>query len=247
MSMIENRNESELEAHLRRVVKHSGNFSGMKSDRGTEKGQDDRMSKAKVSDILSEIFKKIGSKENTKEGLTELYEYKQKYSDADLEPFLRNTSQFFQSYVERGLRMIESEREGKGRIQPSSTVIPQHGLDSGSVPLNGEEMKPAVYYERLKILRQRQGLENNSRQAQLLQQVEGDSGPTRPITSLLSKPSVASSTDMLQSKLSQLKESRESHFQQEQSHSHSPTRSSSPAANLDDLKKRLERIKSNRQ
>uniref|UniRef100_A0A8C7LY45 Cytoskeleton associated protein 5 n=1 Tax=Oncorhynchus mykiss TaxID=8022 RepID=A0A8C7LY45_ONCMY len=250
-------NESELEAHLRRVVKHSGNFSGMKSDRGTEKGQDDRMSKAKVSDILSEIFKKIGSKENTKEGLTELYEYKQKYSDADLEPFLRNTSQFFQSYVERGLRMIESEREGKGRIQPSSTgnnpcyvslsvpVIPQHGLDSGSVPLNGEEMKPAVYYERLKILRQRQGLENNSRQAQLLQQVEGDSGPTRPITSLLSKPSVASSTDMLQSKLSQLKESRESHFQQEQSHS--PTRSSSPAANLDDLKKRLERIKSNRQ
>ena len=29
--------------------------------------QDERMSKAKVSDILSEIFKKIGSKENTKE------------------------------------------------------------------------------------------------------------------------------------------------------------------------------------
>uniref|UniRef100_A0A8C8GHX2 TOG domain-containing protein n=1 Tax=Oncorhynchus tshawytscha TaxID=74940 RepID=A0A8C8GHX2_ONCTS len=268
-----NRNESELEAHLRRVVKHSGNFSGMKSDRGTEKGQDDRMSKAKVSDILSEIFKKIGSKENTKEGLTELYEYKQKYSDADLEPFLRNTSQFFQSYVERGLRMIESEREGKGRIQPSSTgnnpcdvslsvpVIPQHGLDSGSVPLNGEEMKPAVYYERLKILRQRQGLENNSRVSLIsipLMQlglpishldlyIYITIGPTRPITSLLSKPSVASSTDMLQSKLSQLKESRESHFQQEQSHSHSPTRSSSPAANLDDLKKRLERIKSNRQ
>uniref|UniRef100_A0A8C7SJI1 Cytoskeleton associated protein 5 n=1 Tax=Oncorhynchus mykiss TaxID=8022 RepID=A0A8C7SJI1_ONCMY len=235
MSMIENKNDSELEAHLRRVVKHSGNFSGMKSDRGTEKGQDDRMSKAKVSDILSEIFKKIGSKENTKEGLTELYEYKQKYSDADLEPFLRNTSQFFQSYVERGLRVIESEREGKGRIQPSTLSCTPY---SGSVPLNGEEMKPAVYYERLKILRQRQGLENNSR---------GDSGPMRPITSLLSKPSVASSTDMLQSKLSQLKESRESHFQQEQSHSHSPTRCSSPSANLDDLKKRLERIKSNRQ
>ena len=35
--MIENRNESELEAHLRRVVKHSGNLSGVKSDRGNEK------------------------------------------------------------------------------------------------------------------------------------------------------------------------------------------------------------------
>lgn len=54
------------------------------------------------------------------QGLTELYEYKQKYSDTDLEPFLKNTSQFFQSYVERGLRVIESEREGKARIQTST-------------------------------------------------------------------------------------------------------------------------------
>uniref|UniRef100_A0A8C1GSJ3 Cytoskeleton associated protein 5 n=1 Tax=Cyprinus carpio TaxID=7962 RepID=A0A8C1GSJ3_CYPCA len=243
MSMIENRNESELEAHLRRVVKHSANLSGLKSDKSTEKGAlrsvcpDDKVIKAKVSDILSEIFKKIGSKENTKEGLTELYEYKQKYSDADLEPFLRNTSQFFQSYVERGLRMIESEREGKGRIQ-TSTVIPQHSTDSylpssSTVPIssNGEDLNAAAYYERLKILRQRRGLENST-----------EDRP--PLSSL--RPSVASSTDMLHSKLSQLKESRE-HFQQEQSHTHSPTRSSSPASNLDDLKKRLERIKSNRQ
>ncbi|XP_051545492.1 cytoskeleton-associated protein 5-like isoform X2 [Myxocyprinus asiaticus] len=242
MSMIENRNESELEAHLRRVVKHSVNLSGLKSDKITEKGalrSDDKVIKAKVSDILSEIFKKIGSKENTKEGLTELYEYKQKYSDADLEPFLRNTSQFFQSYVERGLRMIESEREGKGRIQ-TSTVIPQHSTDSYlpssssvSISSNGEDLNAAAYYERLKILRQRRGLENS---------VPEEDRP--PLSSL--RPSVASSTDMLHSKLSQLKESRE-HFQQEQSQSDRPTRSSSPASNLDDLKKRLERIKSNRQ
>lgn len=246
LSMIENRNESELEAHLRRVVKHSGNLSGLKSDRGNEKSglrTEDRMSKAKVSDILSEIFKKIGSKENTKEGLTELYEYKQKYSDADLEPFLKNTSQFFQSYVERGLRMIDSEREGKARIQ-TSAVIPQHGMDSG-LSSNSEELKPAVYYERLKILRQRQGLENNARQGVGGGEEEPQQRP--PISSLLSsKPSVASSTDMLHSKLSQLKESRE-----HKAHSHSPThahtRSASPAANLDDLKKRLERIKNNRQ
>ncbi|XP_008410802.1 cytoskeleton-associated protein 5 isoform X3 [Poecilia reticulata] len=248
LSMIENRNESELEAYLRRVVKHSGNLSGTKSDRGNEKsahGTDDRMSKAKVSDILSEIFKKIGSKENTKEGLTELYEYKQKYSDADLEPFLRNTSQFFQSYVERGLRVIESEREGKPRIQ-SSSVIPQHNVES-SLSSSNEELKPAVYYERLKILRQRQGLENTTRALS-----SEDEPPQRPaISSLLSsKPSVASSTDMLHSKLSQLKESRELYQQEHNARSGSPTRAraASPAtANLDDLKKRLERIKSKRQ
>ncbi|XP_035251998.1 cytoskeleton-associated protein 5-like isoform X2 [Anguilla anguilla] len=257
LSMIENRNESELEAHLRRVVKHSGDLSGSKSDKGSEKGAvktDEKISRANVSDILSEIFKKIGSKENTKEGLTELYEYKLKYSDADIEPFLKNTSPFFQSYVERGLRMIESDREGKGRTQSSSAVIPQRGSDgsafvpaSSAAPLNtnGEELEPAVYYERLKILRQRHGLDNNSKQQQLQPQPSQEEDRT-PLTSLLSRPSVASSTDMLHSKLSQLKESRE----QPLAH-HSParasSRSSSPAANLDDLKKRLERIKNNRQ
>ncbi|XP_062856912.1 cytoskeleton-associated protein 5 isoform X2 [Trichomycterus rosablanca] len=250
LSMIENLNESELEAHLRRVVKHSGNLSGYKSEQIMEKGalrSDEKVIKAKVSDILSEIFKKIGSKENTKEGLTELYEYKQKYSDADLEPFLKNTSQFFQSYVERGLRMIESEQEGKNRLQ-SSAVVPQHSVDSAynsshssvSLSSNGEDLKPAVYYERLKILRQRHGLENSKQQQQ--QQDE-----ERPLSSLLSRPPPASSTDMLHSKLSQLKETRESQLQQEQTRSHSPGRASSPATNLDDLKKRLERIKSNRQ
>lgn len=69
-----------------------------------------------------------------------------------------------------------------------------------------------------------------------------------PASSLLSpKPAVASSTDMLHSKLSQLKESRELHQQEHASPGHAHPRSSSPAANLDDLKKRLERIKSNRQ
>ncbi|XP_077372476.1 cytoskeleton-associated protein 5 isoform X3 [Festucalex cinctus] len=248
LSMIENRNESELEAYLRRSVKQSGNLFGSKSDRSSEKGSlhvEDGMSKAKVRDILSEIFKKIGSKENTKEGLTELYEYKQKCTDMDLEPFLKSTTPFFQSYVERGLRMIESEREGKPRIQ-NPTVIAQHAADN-NLSSNDEDLKPAVYYERLKILRQRQGLENirsigNS----------GDDEPQQraPISSLLSsKPSVASSTDMLQSKLSQLKESRELYQQEHNAQPRSPSnahiRSASPAANVGDLKERLERIKKN--
>ncbi|KAM9816605.1 cytoskeleton-associated protein 5 isoform 1-T2 [Syngnathus typhle] len=241
LSMIENRNESELEAYLRRVVKQPGILFGIKSDRGNEK--EDGMPKAKARDDLSEIFKKIGSRENTKEGLTELYEYKQKCSDVDLEPFLKTTSPFFQSYVERGLRMIESEREGKPRIQ-NPAVIGQHGTDNS----NEEDLKPAAYYERLKILRQRQGLENT-------RSISGGDDETQqraPLSYLLSpKPSVASSTDMLHSKLSQLKESRElcqqEHNAQPRSPSNAHTRSASPAANLGDLKKRLERIKNNRE
>ncbi|KAJ6667187.1 hypothetical protein lerEdw1_017165 [Lerista edwardsae] len=251
-----NKNESELESHLCRVMKHSLDQTGSKSDKGTEKGAsriDEKSPKAKVNDILAEIFKKIGSKENTKEGLAELYEYKKKYSDADIEPFLKNSSQFFQSYVERGLRLIEMEREGKGRIPSSTGVSPQMEVSCIPTPTNtvsssignsnGEEVGPSVYLERLKILRQRCGLDNAKQEDRAA------------LTSQLSKPSaptVASSTDMLHSKLSQLRESREQyqHIDLDSNQTHSSglgtTTSSSAASNIDDLKKRLERIKSSR-
>ncbi|XP_069821985.1 cytoskeleton-associated protein 5 isoform X3 [Dendropsophus ebraccatus] len=255
LSMIENKHESELEVHLLRVMKHSMDGTGSKSDKETEKGAsrtEEKVSKANVSDFLAEIFKKIGSKENTKEGLAELYEYKKQYSDADIEPFLKNTSQFFQSYVERGLRLIEMEREGKARITASTGMTP-HMTEINTAPTvttsappatnaNGEEVGPSVYLERLKILRQKCGLDNAK-----------DERP--PLSSLLSKtstPSVVSSTDMLHSKLSQLRESREQ-FQhldldsnQTLASTTSSTSSSATTANIDDLKKRLERIKSSR-
>ncbi|XP_006896776.1 PREDICTED: cytoskeleton-associated protein 5 isoform X2 [Elephantulus edwardii] len=252
LTMIDNKNESELEAHLCRMMKHSMDQTGSKSDKETEKGAsriDEKSSKAKVNDFLAEIFKKIGSKENTKEGLAELYEYKKKYSDADIEPFLKNSSQFFQNYVERGLRMIEMEREGKGHIPTSTGISPQMEVTCVPTPTstvssigntNGEEVGPSVYLERLKILRQRCGLDNTKQ----------DDRP--PLTSLLSKPAVptvVSSTDMLHSKLSQLRESREQHqhsdLDSNQTHS-SGTMTTSSTANIDDLKKRLERIKSSR-
>ncbi|CAO2579863.1 Cytoskeleton-associated protein 5 [Lemmus lemmus] len=253
LTMIDNKNESELEAHLCRMMKHSMDQTGSKSDKETEKGAsriDEKSSKAKVNDFLAEIFKKIGSKENTKEGLAELYEYKKKYSDADIEPFLKNSSQFFQSYVERGLRVIEMEREGKGRIPTSTGMSSQMEVTCVPTPTstvssigntNGEEVGPSVYLERLKILRQRCGLDNTKQ----------DDRP--PLTSLLSKPAippVASSTDMLHSKLSQLRESREQHqhsdLDSSQTHSSGTISSSSSTTNIDDLKKRLERIKSSR-
>ncbi|XP_041052921.1 cytoskeleton-associated protein 5 isoform X2 [Carcharodon carcharias] len=254
LALIENKNESELEAYLRRVTKHSMALSGGKIDSETEKGGstiEDKESKAKISETLAEIFKKIGSKENTREGLAELYEYRKKYSDADIEPFLRKSSQFFQNYIERGLRLVENEREGKGRISSSSSSAgfssppdeSPYVASSTSIPsagsTNGEEVGPAVYLERLKILRQRCGLENNSKPEE-----------RQPATSLLSKPTVpavASSSELLHNKLAHLRDSRE--YNQEQESHHPPMQTNSnttSAANLDDLKKRLERIKSSR-
>ena len=47
------------------------------------------------------------------QGIAELYDFKQKYPEADIDPFLKRTSEFFQSYIERGLKNIELERKGR--------------------------------------------------------------------------------------------------------------------------------------
>ncbi|XP_077003385.1 cytoskeleton-associated protein 5-like [Tamandua tetradactyla] len=128
------------------------------------------------------------------------------------------------------------------RVQPASGISPQMEVacvptPTSTVPslghTNREEVEPSVYLERLKILRQRCGLDNTKQ----------DDRP--PSTSLLSKPAVptvASSTDMLHSELSQLRESREQHQHSDldanQTHSSGTmTTSSSSTANIDDLKK----------
>lgn len=46
--MIDNKNESELEAHLCRVMKHSMNQTGSKVDKDTEKGASHIVSNANV-------------------------------------------------------------------------------------------------------------------------------------------------------------------------------------------------------
>ncbi|XP_076978318.1 cytoskeleton-associated protein 5-like isoform X2 [Tamandua tetradactyla] len=135
------------------------------------------------------------------------------------------------------------------RVQPASGI--PHQMEFTCVPTptstvpslghtNREVVEPSVYRERLKILRQRCGLDNTKQ----------DDRP--PSISLLSKPAVptvASPTDMLHSELSQLHESWEQHQHSDldanQTHSSGTmTTSSSSTANIDDLKKRLERIKS---
>ena len=49
------------------------------------------------------------------QGLNDLYDFKLKYPEADLEPFLKKSSHFFQNYIERGLKNIGLERGDKSK------------------------------------------------------------------------------------------------------------------------------------
>lgn len=57
--MIENKNESELEAHLCRVMKHSMDQTGSKADKDTEKGASRIVSNRNM--LYGNLFRKQAS------------------------------------------------------------------------------------------------------------------------------------------------------------------------------------------
>jgi len=67
-----------------------------------------RLSK-NTHDQLTEIFKKLGIRDQAKEGVRDLHNFKKKYPEADIDPYLKKTSIYFQSYIERGLQNLERE------------------------------------------------------------------------------------------------------------------------------------------
>ena len=58
---------------------------------------------------LAVIFKKIGDKKMTQNGMECLYQFQQDHPEVDVKPFLNNTSAAFRSYIENGLRIIHEK------------------------------------------------------------------------------------------------------------------------------------------
>uniref|UniRef100_K7G7X3 TOG domain-containing protein n=1 Tax=Pelodiscus sinensis TaxID=13735 RepID=K7G7X3_PELSI len=168
LTMIENKGESELEAHLCRAVRLSSPPQAA-GETDTEAAQGvfraaGKAAKGKVNDILAAIFKKIGCKETAREGLEELYEYKRKCPEEDLEPFLENFSLLFRSYVKHGLAVMGMEREGKQRLSPGTGIplsarvpSPTRTASSPDGRANGEAVGPSFCLSRLKLMRRRCG------------------------------------------------------------------------------------------
>ena len=115
LTQINNPQNSELVAYLRKLVnngvgKENTNTASddiMKNGNTTKSqipssvgsgGKIPRFTKSD-HDALAEIFRKIGQKELTKQGLQELYNFKQQNPQADLEPFLVKSSEYFRNYI----------------------------------------------------------------------------------------------------------------------------------------------------
>ncbi|XP_043494005.1 protein mini spindles isoform X2 [Polistes fuscatus] len=120
LTKINNTNESELHSYLIRLIAtfkpdelNTASRLTLKTN-STAKMQK-HLSKS-THQQLAEIFKKIGSKEQMQEGLMQLYDFKLQYPDADVQPFLVKSHQFFQDFIEQGLREIDRARKNQGVI-----------------------------------------------------------------------------------------------------------------------------------
>lgn len=104
---IDNLEDSELLPYLHKLSKKIKTDETKKT---LNKRTPHKLSKI-THEQLSEIFKKIGAREQTKEGLELLYDFREQHPEADIEPFLKKSSQFFQDYIEKNLRLIHAERK----------------------------------------------------------------------------------------------------------------------------------------
>ncbi|KAK1119716.1 hypothetical protein K0M31_013134 [Melipona bicolor] len=136
LTRINNTNESELQSYLIRLIAtfkpDEMNSNPKTSLKTSSAGKTQEHLSKFTHQQLSEIFKKIGSKEHTKEGLTQLYDFKLQYPEADVQPFLVKSHQFFQDFIEQGLRDIDQARKNQNLITQTNNQYSTEIAESAS-------------------------------------------------------------------------------------------------------------------
>jgi len=159
---IEDPNESEVPQFITKHCGRSKQANNQPSSTPRESSNKSNTTQPPVNvgeptnESLVEIFRKIGSKDSSRTGILELYHFKKKYPTIDVEPFIKNASPFFQSFIERSLNQIALENEGKPTIQGSQTTTTSSIPSSNrSEPSNLQMSDSAMYMDRLKHLKEK--------------------------------------------------------------------------------------------
>ncbi|XP_063985359.1 protein mini spindles isoform X2 [Diachasmimorpha longicaudata] len=149
LTKINNTNESELKSYLHRLletVKPDDINSGTRTITKQK-----HLSKTTHAQ-LSEIFKKIGSKHHTQEGLAQLYDFKLQYPEADVQPFLVKSHQFFQDFIEQGLKDIDQARRNQNVNSPMGNQYSGTSVHPVSYTEERATMNPLQRLEKLRAL-----------------------------------------------------------------------------------------------
>ncbi|XP_066151261.1 protein mini spindles [Euwallacea fornicatus] len=145
LGKIPNPAESDIESYILKLVK---SLKIAQAQDVPLQSQRNSLSLANNT-TLTDIFQKIGNKDSTKEGLNLLYDFTRAHPEADIEPFLKNSSEFFQGYIRNGLKEIENSRKDEKQPSNHDTAVSNNvNLDTGAEEIDPEKT-PEHFAERL--------------------------------------------------------------------------------------------------
>lgn len=82
----------------------------------SEKTEPRKTMSRSVHTMLTDIFQKIGNKEESKEGFNLLYDFIQQHPHEDVDQYLQKSSPVFQDYISNGLKGVESARSETSKL-----------------------------------------------------------------------------------------------------------------------------------
>ncbi|CAO3629819.1 unnamed protein product [Cunninghamella blakesleeana] len=91
-------------------LQNNGGLHSMQIDDPTNTNKS-TLSDFEMNNVLTQIFEKIGTREQTKQGIIELYEFQKKYPLAEnkVNSYLNQTGTYFQRYIRRGLSNLAAD------------------------------------------------------------------------------------------------------------------------------------------
>ncbi|KAI9254442.1 armadillo-type protein [Phascolomyces articulosus] len=102
----------------------ANNVQPMQLDEEQPQDPNKPLSDYEMNNLLTQIFVKIGTRDQTKQGIVELYEFQKKYplAEAKVNTYLSQSGTYFQSYIRRGLSNLAAEdNELRSNTSPPSS------------------------------------------------------------------------------------------------------------------------------
>lgn len=113
-------------------------------------------------DQVSNIFKLISDKDTSKLGLKQLYEFKEKHPEVDIQPFLRGASPYFQTFINDGLAELQNASQNStNNNQAAESTDDQQSRNQAA----GNPNNPDYWMQKLNMYRVRGKLQSEEKES----------------------------------------------------------------------------------
>lgn len=114
-------------------------------------------------DQVSNIFKLISDKETSKLGLKQLYEFKEKHPEVDIQPFLRGASPYFQTFINDGLADLQRSSQNSTNNNHANETMDNDDKQMRN-QADGNPNNPDYWMQKLNMYRVRGKLQNDDQE-----------------------------------------------------------------------------------